>query len=659
MEAKEGMAVATESSVEALLPDRESPQLMQGSSTPDSTMPLLGPQHPRSPSFPVEAATPTNTTRLEDRPDPVPPSSSTVVVPCLEQPLRVTLHCRGYYIWGLRNGSVICRKKRSDRDEFRLTYHKDGGGIVEITHHKFGGKLAVLDHGIVACVQDTPTTFVGSTTDPEKEEEGDDDDDKMEDEPALITTRKATQEDRQWCFVKGTHGRNEVLLKSLRTGENLGIDAKGNLVLTASDNPQHDDLITILWDIECVTGELCFISNPSMDSRHLRCDMAGLLTLTDSCKGWEVFRLMEAGHGYVKISSWMHSQWLLCSTADGTVTTCSHAESFLQDNLKGCPKWAIEKAPDDREGVIIRNKSYGRLLSIQEGVLKTYDPLETFGMIMATASSTQQQESHQYQSTIDGNNNNNWWNSSVKGLQKRFSASSIRTDVREQDTTVWQLEAAHLQTYYFISSVQGETPRSIGPCPLVTENLRKTDKLQLVRQDLGVTKLFHTEKKQYMACASNGIIDFVDSTEDANTEWIMDKASHQIEGGSIFRSKLHNLYLSYEDTWGDDELEKTQGDNPDGAETKQGHFSNLFGGKKEKMGMLVGAETMGTREVWKLEPAMPRAVSSDKLKVFALGTSIAVGTTIALPFALAGVSVVLGAVGAEVISSHCSVEVYY
>ena len=57
---------------------------------------------------------------------------------------------------------------------------------------------------------------------------------------------------------------------------------------------------------------------------------------------------------------------------------------------------------------------------------------------------------------------------------------------------------------------------------------------------------------------------------------------------------------------------------------------------------------MGSQEVWRLDPCMPRAVSSEKIKTFALGTSIAVGTTIAMPFALAGIGAVLGAVGAEV-----------
>jgi len=51
--------------------------------------------------------------------------------------------------------------------------------------------------------------------------------------------------------------------------------------------------------------------------------------------------------------------------------------------------------------------------------------------------------------------------------------------------------------------------------------------------------------------------------------------------------------------------------------------------------------------VWNLEPCTPRAISSKRLKTFAIGTSIAVGTTIAMPFALAGVAAALGALGAE------------
>lgn len=54
-----------------------------------------------------------------------------------------------------------------------------------------------------------------------------------------------------------------------------------------------------------------------------------------------------------------------------------------------------------------------------------------------------------------------------------------------------------------------------------------------------------------------------------------------------------------------------------------------------------------TPTTWNLEPCTPRAISSKRLKTFAIGTSIAVGTTIAMPFAIAGVAAAMGALGAE------------
>ena len=110
---------------------------------------------------------------------------------------------------------------------------------------------------------------------------------------------------------------------------NLSVDAKGNVVLVADTPPTTTSGTTIknnkmmatpdatTWDVDCVTGELCFLSNANTTlDRRVRCDMAGLLTLTEAWKGWEVFRFMEASHGYVKISSWMHSQRSSCVPPD-------------------------------------------------------------------------------------------------------------------------------------------------------------------------------------------------------------------------------------------------------------------------------------------------------------------------------------------------------
>ena len=47
---------------------------------------------------------------------------------------------------------------------------------------------------------------------------------------------------------------------------------------------------------------------------------------------------------------------------------------------------------------------------------------------------------------------------------------------------------------------------------------------------------------------------------------------------------------------------------------------------------------------WRLEPVLPRAISSKKIKTFAAGTGLAVATTVAMPFVCAGV---VGLIGAE------------
>jgi len=633
--------------------------------------------------------------------------------PCIEQPLRVTLHCNGYYLWGLPKGRVAARKRRSEKDEFRLSYGE--GGVVTIQNHKFGTYLSVArdDKGVRQAVCAKDLILCNEEEEEAKETKGAEedadaltveeevefinkdeiffaeststcrqsakkDDDEEEDLQEKLTIIDESIEDRKWHFIKDANGSKKVMLQSLNTGENLGLDASGNLVLT-SDSKQGDN--TMLWGIECVTGELCFLSNPLLDQR-IRCDLAGLTSLSPNWKGWEVFRFMEAGDGYVKISNWMHSQYTLCSTLEGAVSTCSHADSFLEDSPKGvCSKWAIEKSTDGN-GVIIRSKTHDRLLGVKEGTLMTYchenlneklmtndneneQTISEYGETSATKDNESINSNTQTLSSRSNTGNgdatetkpkprNQWLNKNFKRMQASFTSRSNRSECGEafanlqDESIVWQLEAAHLQTYYFSNAGDSGNPNSIGPFPLVTPNLRKTDKFQLVREGT-LTKFFNSENKQYVACTSDGVITYVDDEQDRSTEWIMDKPQYQ-EGGNIFKSKLHNLYLSYKEIGKETIEEASEGevDKISQTEQKEGRLKNLFNKKVEIISELVGSETIGEREVWKLAPCMPRAVSSEKIKTFAIGTSIAVGTTIAMPFALAGVGALLGAVGAEV-----------
>ena len=698
---------------------------------------------------PSAESEPTTATTSVSAPSPSPPPPSAAVItafPCLEQPPRVTLHCRGYYLWSTRKGRLICRTRRSEKDEFRLVYSESERGVVEIHNHKFGGILSVIVSSSAAdnssnnkyqvvCVPKTPETKAEKaaaevvakeeTTEDDDEEEEEVGGETFEDEPNLANLN-TTEEDRKWCFIKGEHG--QVLIKSLKTGDHLAIDGNGGKLILTSEmestdmssstpnsatNTTNTTTISSQWDVDCVTGELCFISNPHpqllLHRSQLRCDMAGLLTLTDAWKGWEVFRIMEASHHYVKISSWMHSQWLLSCLPDGRLTTCSHSESLLRDNPKGsCCQWAIEKAPlisvssvtaDEPEqvplqGVIMRNKTYGRLLCIKQGSLATYSEQDGIAAEMEGATDDDGSAKNITSSTdpkapTRNNNNNNWWNinNSVKNIQRRLSSASLQSDAssatqRQQEeaalqippkeTIVWQLEAAHLQTYYFSSIVEHQKPKSVGPFPQVTTNLRKTDKIQIQRETNGTVRLLEKEKNQYIACNAHGDIHFRDTAFHEDVEWIMDKPDkedgNKNKGGNVFRSKPHNLYLSYKDIVDESSVAAATASNAsytqspppatpatsDSGHGGGGHFSKLFNKEKEIVAELRGisvssdeGEKIGPREIWNLEPCMPRAVSSEKIATFALGTSIAVGTTIALPFALAGASAILGVMGAE------------
>ncbi len=741
----------------------------------------------------------------------------------------MTLHCNGYYLWCKRNGKIIVRKRRNERDEFCLEYVKNENGngngnenendethktnkaqegTLKIKHYKFGGFLSTVQRKETTIVEKTTAALVAgvngaadaavtnqnvttdtikhsvvcmkpkgtgageenvnvnaelnlnasNSNDNDNDDDIDIDDTNNNDESSSSSVFLPSsfsdiyEEDQKWCFIKVSNGTN-VMLKSLGTGLNLGIDDHGKIIFGNDTQQNHQTL----WTIECVTGELCFMTNANPTLRahspsphvNVRCDMAGLLSLSDHTKGWEVFRFMDASYdGYVKISSWMHSQWLLCSTKDGRVMTCSHAESFLDyrkdnddddddddddedrtmtkvdtvnshhqgvedpdvSNDFRCSKWAIEKDPSSENGVVIRSKTHGRYLSIREnGELCTYDryqeeedqdeknlldELKQHGLEM-------EEEQQEPPSSQKGKKKRPGLD--MKEVSWRSFKNSIRTGlddthkkiqkqkmkmnqkkghepvpiVPESETLVWQLEAAHSQTYYFLSlnledddNTNGDKvkakAKSLGPNLQVTSNLRKNTKVQIIQEDDNITKLCvaleeKSDKKdiknivkknmvkKFIACTNDGEITLVDDITDINAEWIMDKSQYQ-EGGTFFKSKVHNLYLSHQQSSSDDDdITTTSSREESGLSTSvRDKFNDILRKDKEAVEGLFGSETLGMEETWKLSPCMPRAVSSDKIKTFALGTSIAVGTTIAMPFALAGVGALMGAIGAEV-----------
>jgi len=698
--------------------------------------------------------------------------------PCIEQPPRYALRCNGTYLGGTKKGRLVGRKQRTEHDEWTIAFVGATAGeasngatsTVTIQNHKHGKILSVVpsnktDSGkTVFCVSPKQTQSekdpqqqhdlgLGESDDAEEEKPAEqlpDDEDQdavgeEEEDPTILPTT-ADQEDLQWCVIRCSDDDHPngggVMIVSLKTGDSLGVSENGQIALLSGEPSP-------IWEMECVTGELCFLSNPALDAR-VRCDMTGLLTLSPNWKGWEVVRITEVaaphssnggiGDGYVRISSWMHSQWFLCSDETGRVATCSVAESLAaqgEDPEHRCSKWAIEKYPTDQdslhEGVIIRSVTHGRLLSIKDGLLRTYDPS---GVTMESSShdgfdddddsailgpSGSNEDRSNTTSTVESGDPigdmvkhhteemkrrseefrrgaTQWWKQSLTNVQKTLSESAIQRrnsqmvaagkapsspagGVPQEATIVWQLEAAHQQTYYFYSissleAAKGEAettanedkdevsvptpPRSIGTFPNVTDNLRNSDKIQLVRNDEKpeTLKLFLPEEQFYITCSSKGSIFATKQEEDEGSEWILEEQAD----GSCFRSEAHGLYLSLRNEEaktpppaafaqaGEDNSDASPKADSNNNNKMKNPFENLKDIKlphqkpKTPIAELCAIETPTP---WKLEPCTPRAISSKRLKTFAIGTSIAVGTTIAMPFALAGVAAAMGALGAE------------
>ncbi|KAL7527909.1 hypothetical protein ACHAXR_003095 [Thalassiosira sp. AJA248-18] len=358
-------------------------------------------------------------------------------------------------------------------------------------------------------------------------------------------------ESEKWLLMRSPHGghfivsaQNEENITCCRGGEAIRIGLKDN-------NDRSES-----WEIEFVSGELCFLSSSSSikEEKQVRCDLMGKLTLTDDKRGWEVWRFIEMGAGKVRIVSWMHPFCIVCNH-EGKVSTVG-----IDNAEEGCDEWTVEKAPDGHNGVVIKSVACARrILSHGEEGLTT-------------------------------------------------------TQEMEGESGVWQLDAAHSQLYTLSSLQHG---RSIGPFPFVTNNVKQSDQLVLQQiDDEGTVRIYHKSRGQYLRSCAEGEVS-CNSTPTHDTEpselWKMEQ--RPAGGGYTFSSKSHNGLLAFSTT-------------------------DIEGNPK-----LCTVSTIANdkREVWNVNPILPRAISSGKIKTFAIGTSVAVGTTVAMPFLMAGMLAVVPA----------------
>jgi len=164
---------------------------------------------------------------------------------------------------------------------------------------------------------------------------------------------------------------------------------------------------------------------------------------------------------------------------------------------------------------------------------------------------------------------------------------------------LWQFDAAHSQVYTLTSLYH---KRSIGPFPYVSEKLKQSDQLVLqVIDDEGTVRLYHKSNEAYLGSSVEGEVTYTAMSDNVDL-WKMEQSS---DGGYTFSSKTHGGLLSFSN---DEVCPKL---------------------------CTVAAMTDDKREVWSINPLLPRAISSEQVKTIAIGTSVAVGTTVAMPFLMA------------------------
>lgn len=506
--------------------------------------------------------------------------------PVVEQPPRCILSSisdKNIRLTSSRKGLVGLTSNRGDKEQFLLipavkNCSEKKKDVYYLKSYKFHRYLTSdSETGEVSTVKISAELNSNDENNDDQEEEEEKKKDwvaaaKAKAESALAdnTPTKAQLSDaEQWLLMRSPHGghflvsaKNELNIASCSRITN---DGEGRRVSTKTVGLTGENSVEESWDVEFVSGELCFMSSspPSNTSskdgtatKQIRCDLMGKLSLTSDKRGWEVWRFVEMGGGKVRIVSWMHSQFCIACNHEGKVSTVGIGKAE-----EGCDEWTAEKAPEGYEGVVVKSVACARRM-----LCRSDD--EGGGL------STMQE--------FDG------------------------------DCNVWQLDAAHSQVYTLAS----QHKRSIGPFPFVTDNMKQSDQLVLqMIDDEGTVRLYHKGNGMYLSSNEEGEVECTALSENDDKElstelWKMEQC---IDGGYTFSSKIHGRLLSYSN---DDVNPKL---------------------------CTATAMTNDKREVWSINPLLPRAISSGKIKTFAIGTSVAVGTTVAMPFLMAGMLAVVPA----------------
>jgi hypothetical protein len=236
------------------------------------------------------------------------------------------------------------------------------------------------------------------------------------------------------------------------------------------------------WNIELLSGELCFISSPTLDKR-LSCRWAGKLSLTSNWKGWEIWRFIEAGDGHVRICNWTHTNKFLCSDNNGNIWTSDN-------HIGDWELWDVERAPNNvgYEGVVIKSVCHGRFL---------------------------------VSSDEDG--------------------STIRTSERFNKSAVWQTDAGNQNEFYLTSTLCDKRIGSSKDSVYSTKNRKSWEIWVLKKEHNGFISLRSKAHNRKLASYSDGSVYVTDIVNCESSLWKMETLG---EKGLCLKSVKHNRFLS-------------------------------------------------------------------------------------------------------------------
>lgn len=275
-----------------------------------------------------------------------------------------------------------------------------------------------------------------------------------------------------------------------------------------------------VWDIELLSGELCFISSPVLNKRLSCHPWGGKLSLCSNWKGWEVWRFIEAGDGHVRISNWTHTNKFLCSDNNGNVWTT--------DNHRGdWELWDVERAPDGSDGVVIKSVSHDRFLEAapKGSPIGTSEGFKGYSTTWHT----------------DAGNSREFYINSVQ-YDKRIGSSTDGV-YSTQNRKGWEVWIMEKETNGLISLRSKDHGKTLGSDSMgnvyVTEMASESELWKLEKLCEKGIHIKSANHDRFLSCPENGHISTLDSVPNAAVTWFLEPCLPS----TITGNKMRNLTI--------------------------------------------------------------------------------------------------------------------